>query len=174
MPLYDVNHAIPLSDSQQDELAETLTTLHTTKFGVLRLFVNVAFNDVSTANTYIGGKRRKGNHIRASVRLGDRTNEDFKGLCQSIQDVWNRIMYEPVRRETEAPVSELKQYELHTIIVQPSNPVGREAGFDLPLAGEDGQWLRRYWSDFQERARQGEEEFVDLVHEVEERRLLSR
>ena len=67
---------------QQDELAETLTTLHTTKFGVLRLFVNVAFNDVSTANTYIGGKRRKGNHIRASVRLGDRTNEDFKGLCQ--------------------------------------------------------------------------------------------
>jgi phenylpyruvate tautomerase PptA (4-oxalocrotonate tautomerase family) len=173
MPLYQIYHAVPLSNQQQDELAEAITTLHTTKFGVLRLFVNVWFSDVSAQNTYTAGKRRKGNHIRASVRLGQRTHEDFRQLCRSIEEAWDRIVYQPIKRIT-VNATELKQFELHTLILGSSNPVGLEAGFELPVAGSDGDWLRRNWSQFQQKARDGEEEFVDLVKDVEERALLSR
>jgi phenylpyruvate tautomerase PptA (4-oxalocrotonate tautomerase family) len=173
MPLYQIYHAVPLSDQQQDELAEAITTLHTTKFGVLRLFVNVWFSDVSAQNTYTAGKRRKGNHIRASVRLGQRTHEDFRQLCRSIEEAWDCVVCQPVKRMT-VNATELKQFELQTLILGSSNPMGLEAGFELPVAGTDRDWLRRNWSQFQQKAKDGEEEFVELVKDVEERALLSR
>lgn len=47
-----------------------------------------------------------------------------------------------------------------------------EAGFFLPPAGGDAGWIARNWGAFRERADRGEEEFRDLVAEVEERGLL--
>lgn len=49
-----------------------------------------------------------------------------------------------------------------------------EAGFFLPPAGGDGEWIARNWEAFRARAAQGEEEFGDLVKEVEARGLLGK
>ena len=81
MPVYHVEHAIPLTISQQDELAEAITKLHSERFSTPRLFVNVHFVDVADAVTYIGGKRRTGSHIKANVRSGpSRSQEDWDEL----------------------------------------------------------------------------------------------
>lgn len=142
MPFYEVYHAISMSDQQREDLAEALTVLHTSKFRTPRLFVNVSLTDISRAHTCIGGKRRKANHIRASVRLGNRTNEDFFDLCHSIQKIWNDIVSAQVAKH-QTSLSDAKQHDLHSVIIRPSNPVGHEAGFELPLAGQDQEWLRK-------------------------------
>lgn len=165
MPLYEVIHAVPLTEKQQDELAEAITVIHTTTFDVLRLFVHIRFVDASTVNTYIAGKRRKANHIRATVRLGLRTHEEFLSLCKSIEETWNRIVYEPAK-------SEQNRYKLQTMILSPFNLIGFEAGFELPIAGEDGNWLKKHWDEFRQKANEGDEDFIQVVKEAEERGLL--
>lgn len=57
MPYYVIQHIVPLSDDQQDRLAEAITHIHSDLFSVPRLFVNVEFSDKFKANTYIAGKR---------------------------------------------------------------------------------------------------------------------
>ena len=49
---------------------------------------------------------------------------------------------------------------------------GLEAGFVLPVAGGDVEWLEANWGEFQRRAEGGDEEMKGLVEEVKERGLL--
>lgn len=49
---------------------------------------------------------------------------------------------------------------------------GLEAGFILPPAGGDVAWLHENWEEFNRRAEGGDEEFREMVREVEERGLL--
>ena len=49
---------------------------------------------------------------------------------------------------------------------------GIEAGFTLPPAGGDVQWLHENWEAFNEKAEAGDEEFVEMVKEVKERGLM--
>jgi hypothetical protein len=48
-----------------------------------------------------------------------------------------------------------------------------EAGFVVPEAGKDGEWLAENMGAFKARAEAGEKEFVELVKEVEERGMLA-
>jgi len=57
MPLYEVEHVIPLTSDQKDLLASAITTIHSQLFTTPSLFVNVRFANVANADTYIGGKR---------------------------------------------------------------------------------------------------------------------
>lgn len=57
MPVYDVEHIHPLSDRQQDRLAEEITKIHSEKFDAPRLFVNVNFKNITNIRTYVAGKR---------------------------------------------------------------------------------------------------------------------
>lgn len=57
MPLYEISHATPLSQSQRDQLAESITAIHSTKFTVPRMFINVIFTDSSNTPTYVGGRQ---------------------------------------------------------------------------------------------------------------------
>lgn len=57
MPLYEISHATPLSQRQRDQLAESITAIHSTKFAVPRMFINVIFTDSSNTPTYVGGKQ---------------------------------------------------------------------------------------------------------------------
>jgi hypothetical protein len=43
----------------------------------------------------------------------------------------------------------------------------------MPAAGQDGEWLAENMGAFKARADAGEEEYVDLVKEVEERGMLN-
>ena len=168
MPSYEVLHAVPLSDTQQDQLAQAITEAHTSIFSLPRLFVNVAYIDISNRNTYVGGKRQKVNHINARVRLGARTEKEFQKLCDELANAWDRIVIGPARERKE----NFQNLRLQTIILSPGNPTGREAGFNLPRAGEEGTWIKENYAGFQERAQRGEENFVDLLHEIEERHLV--
>ena len=50
---------------------------------------------------------------------------------------------------------------------------GVEAGFEIPEAGKDGEWLAENMGAFKARAEDGQEEFAGLVREVEERGLIA-
>lgn len=45
-------------------------------------------------------------------------------------------------------------------------------GFSLPVAGEDGKWIRENMKDFERLAGDGDEEMRDLVEEIGARGLL--
>lgn len=60
MPAYEVEHVVPLSEDQKDQLAEAITRIHSTQFNAPRLFVNVRITDTSKHQTYVAGKRVSG------------------------------------------------------------------------------------------------------------------
>lgn len=173
MPLYQILYAIPLTSTQKDSLAAAITTIHSRKFTTPKNFVNVNFTDVSTAEHYIGGKRHNANHIRANVRAGpSRTPEDWEELCKAINSAWEDIVVrDPVPRPKGKQLGE-EELKLRSLIVLGGIIGGLEAGFVLPQAGGDVQWLQENWSEFERRAANGEQEWVDVVQDVKERGLL--
>jgi len=157
--------------SQQDELAEAITRIHSEKFTTPTLFVNVYFEDVSSHATYVGGKLRRANHIRANVRAGpSRTPEDWDELCNSIQQAWKDIVgtgLPKVKRAAPEPDTTLRSIILLGDIIG-----GQEAGFSLPPAGGDVKWFHENWAAFNQKAEEGDEEFQEMVEEVKARGLL--
>ncbi|KAI7156059.1 hypothetical protein KC349_g6546 [Hortaea werneckii] len=172
MPLYEVQHYITLTISQKDELAEAITKIHSTKFSTPRMFVNVHFTSTSTLRTYVGGKPRQGNHIRATVRNGpSRTSDDWNDLTSQLQSAWTSIVGPGLPKLRRSDTEEADT-SLRSVIICGEILGGMEAGFFLPPAGGDGDWVAKNWAAFRERANRGEEEFEGLVREVEERGLL--
>ena len=170
MPLYTVQHACPLSISQKDELALALTTIHSTKFTTPKNFVNVSFEDVANANTYIGGHRATGNHIRANVRAGpSRTQEDWTELCREVERAWYQIAGTPLPQQKGKTKPDTT---LRSVIVLGGIIAGLEAGFVLPQAGGDVAWLEENWEEFNRKADAGDEEMQGMVREIQERGLL--
>lgn len=84
----------------------------------------------------------------------------YDQLCASIHKVWTEI----VGTEGDA--------ELRAIFVMGSIVAGWEVGFPLPAAGEDRQWLRSNMAEFEKKAKDGDEQFKELVEEVGRRKEL--
>lgn len=61
---------------------------------------------------------------------------------------------------------------LRSCIVLGGMTAGYEAGFLLPPAGGDVQWMKENWEEFEMKAKAGDEEFQEMVDEVKERGLL--
>lgn len=57
MPFYVISHKDDITPQQRDDLAATITRIHTTLFTTPALFVNVKYEDSSAASYYVGGKR---------------------------------------------------------------------------------------------------------------------
>ncbi|GAB1733883.1 hypothetical protein NU195Hw_g7658t1, partial [Hortaea werneckii] len=136
--------------------------------------VNVHFQDTSSLRTYIAGKPHQANHIRATVRNGpSRTSEDWNDLTSQLHTAWSSIIgpgLPKLRRiDTEDPDTSLR-----SIIICGEILGGMEAGFFLPEAGGDLGWIERNWDAFRQRAERGEEEFGELVREVQDRGMLGR
>lgn len=173
MPLYDIQHITPLSDSQRDELASSITEIHSEKFTTPKMFVQVRFSDISSTPAYVGGKRKQGNHILANVRVGgNRTQKEFDQLCLDILNAWNSIV--PVSGANGAGHGKGGEddFSLRSCIILGGLTAGYEAGFLIPPAGGDVQWLQDHMEEFEMKAKAGDEEFQDLVEEVRERKLL--
>ncbi|KAI6829401.1 hypothetical protein KC342_g9015, partial [Hortaea werneckii] len=152
MPLYEIQHYITLTISQKDELAEAITKIHSTKFSTPRMFVNVQFTSTSTLRTYVGGKPRQGNHIRATVRNGpSRTSEDWNDLTRQIQSAWTTVVGPGLPKLRRSDTEEADT-SLRSIIICGEILGGMEAGFFLPPAGGDAGWIARNWGAFRERA----------------------
>ncbi|KAF9878910.1 hypothetical protein CkaCkLH20_03810 [Colletotrichum karsti] len=164
MPLYEVAHATPLSQPQQDALAEAITTIHSSKFTVPKMFINVIFVDSSKTPTYVGGKRRQSNRIVGRVRRGSsRTQEDFNSLCREIRAAWARVVHPDVAGGQLPP----QELELRAVFITGELIAGMKASFSVPLAGDELAWAQENYSDFKERADAGDEDFVDLIAELQ-------
>ncbi|PYI35647.1 hypothetical protein BP00DRAFT_411913 [Aspergillus indologenus CBS 114.80] len=70
MPLYEIEHSIPLDKPQRDALAQAITHIYTRQFTTPSLFVNVKFVDARNQHNYVAGKERSINRIIAYVRTG--------------------------------------------------------------------------------------------------------
>jgi len=171
MPFYEIKHHISLTLSQKDELAEAITTIHSTKFSTPKLFVNVDFQDVSQSSTYVGGKRRTANHLFANVRNGpSRTREDWADLSTQIQQAWDKIVSPGLPKVRRSDPDQ--DTSLRSIVLLGSMIYMTEMGFAVPPAGGDVQWLQKNWEEFNKRADAGDEDFKFMVQEVQERKLM--
>ncbi|KAM0716946.1 hypothetical protein Q7P37_006798 [Cladosporium fusiforme] len=169
MPYYEINHSILLTPSQKDDLAAKITQIHSERFSTPRLFVNVKFSDISSTPFYIGGKARTKSHILAHVRTGpSRSTSDFNALCADIATAWNEIVPLP-KVKRSAPDEDRA---LYSVFMLGDIAAGMEAGFEIPEAGKDAEWLAENMNAFKARAEGGEVEFEELVKEVEERGLI--
>jgi phenylpyruvate tautomerase PptA (4-oxalocrotonate tautomerase family) len=169
MPLFEIQHVVPLTDAQKDALAEAITKIHSTIFTTPRVAVNVRYTDVSKVLMYIAGKRRQGNHIVGNVRVGPaRPQKDFDNECLEILAAWNSIVATPEEKKI-APDLDLR---MRSCFLLGGMVAGYEAGFLIPPAGGDVEWLHDHFASFEEQAAAGDQDMADLVAEVKERGML--
>ncbi|CAK40760.1 hypothetical protein An11g06050 [Aspergillus niger] len=125
MPLYEIEHSIPLDKSQRHELAQAITHIHTRKFATPSLFVNIRFIDANSRHNYVAGKERAINRITAYVRAGGtRTTADFDELAQRVSETWDRVINKDGTRS--------KERQLNAVFVLGAITTGTENGFLLP------------------------------------------
>ncbi|KAI9039041.1 uncharacterized protein KD926_010025 [Aspergillus affinis] len=136
MPLYTIEHSIPLSKPQRDALAQSITHIHTRKFTTPSLFVNVQFVD--------------------STRQS-----------RKIESAWNDIVNIGSVGQTEK--GKRKETELNRVFILGAITAGLECGVLLPRAGGDTTWLKDNMALFEERAREGDEDFIELLEEIKRR-----
>ncbi|KAI5923767.1 hypothetical protein F4810DRAFT_667374 [Camillea tinctor] len=158
MPLYDFTHKVSLSPQQQDSLAEAITKIHTTYFTTPSLFVNVRFTPADSYRAYVGGKRKQANILVARVRTSPaRKREMFDELCLQLEKTWKEIVPEDINLR---------------IFIIGGITAGLEHGFLIPEAGKDKEWIKDNFPAFRKKADEGNEEFQQLVEEIQERGLL--
>lgn len=152
MPYYEINHSTLLTASQKDDLAARITSIHSTRFSTPRLFVNVKYTDISSTPFYIGGKACSKSHILAHVRTGpSRSTSDFNALCADLTAAWDEIVKPLPKVRRSAPDTD-EERELYSVFVLGDIVAGREAGFEIPEAGKDAEWLAENMNAFKARA----------------------
>jgi len=93
--------------------------------------------------------QHKSNRIFGYVRHGpSRTQSDYDAVSKSLEEAWTRIV----------PDTELRLVMFYGAIV-----AGREAGLNIPPAGQDAEWIKENWGAFVKKAEAGDEDFADLV-----------
>ncbi|OTA01288.1 hypothetical protein A9Z42_0015890 [Trichoderma parareesei] len=158
MPLYDVEYVTPLTLEQQEQLAIAFTNEHSQRFNTPRFFINVRYTDVSNQVVFRGGIRRSYNRVIVRTRAGsNRTNEVYLDHCKRIVAHWEGI----VGREGDEG--------LRTVWVMGALTTALEAGIGRPKTGEEDQWIRDNMPHFQALAAADDEDFVELLHELEEK-----
>ncbi|KAI9933617.1 hypothetical protein ASPWEDRAFT_174779 [Aspergillus wentii DTO 134E9] len=163
MPLYEVEHSIPLEKSERDQLAQEITRIHARKFTTPSLFVNIRFIDANSQTNYVGGKERSINRILAHVRTGgDRSTDDFGSVAALIHTAWFQIIN---RKGTDDRTGR----ELSAVFILGDIITGIEKGLLIPKAGEDAKWLKDHYEVFEERAGRGDEDFAGLIEELRTR-----
>ncbi|KAL6713405.1 hypothetical protein ACLMJK_008870 [Lecanora helva] len=184
MPAYEIEHTTPLSPSEKDQLAQAITDIHTRLFTTPSLFVNVRFVKVGDGGEegeggyYVGGRKTSVNRILAHVRPGgDRSTAMFNQLTNDINAAWREIILRPhfpgkANGEGGGDKQQLQQQqqrELRAVFILGTIIAGSEAGFMLPPAGGDRQWLRDNADAFRAKAEKGDVDFQQLMREMETR-----
>ncbi|KAL7810803.1 hypothetical protein V8C26DRAFT_409394 [Trichoderma gracile] len=158
MPLYDVEYVTPLTLGQQKQLAIAFTNEHSQQFNTPRFFINVRYTDVSNQVVFRGGFRRSYNRVIIRTRAGgNRTNEVYLDHCKQIVTHWERI----VGCEGEEG--------LRTVWVMGALTTALEAGIGRPKTGEEDEWIQDNMPHFQALAAAGDEDFVELLQEIEKK-----
>lgn len=170
MPLYDIEHVIPLSDTQQEQLAKTFTAIHTQRFHTPSFFINVRFTDVSTQKVFRGGVRRFYNRAILRTRVSEnRTNEEYGRHCKDLIAAWDRIVV--ADEDSKGRVSNGVKHDrsLRTVWVLGALTTAVELGIQRPTTGKEIEWLRENKGEFERLAKEGDEDMKDLLEELRTR-----
>lgn len=163
MPLYDIEHVIPLTSSEQSAIAVAFTNAHARRFHTPRYFINVGFTDASAQPVYRGGVLRLFNRAVLRVRAGEsRTADVFQEHCRDLMAAWDRIVGKGKDKQG-------RELELRNLWVMAALTTGMEGGFARPTAGGEVAWLKRHLKDFEKAAEEGDEEMAELMMELNER-----
>lgn len=101
--------------------------------------------------TSLANVQYKSNRIFAYVRHGpSRTQSDYDAVSKALTQAWEEIV----------PGTELRLVMFYGAIV-----AGMEAGFSIPQAGDDKQWIEENMDAFKKKAEEGDEHFRELVEE---------
>jgi len=107
-------------------------------------------------------RQRKTNRIVAHYRHGpSRTQADYTKVCGSILESWKNI------------VGSQGELELKAVFVLGGIVAVSEWGFMFPPAGGDAKWLKAHMNEFKQLAENGDQDFKDLIDDVQSRRLMS-
>lgn len=122
MPLYDIEHVIPLTDKQQLDLANALTKAHTDRFHTPTYFINVRFTDVSDMKVFRSGRLVKYNRAILRTRQSEnRTSDILNQHCKAVIECW------------EKTIGTGPQNGIHAVWILGALSAGMEAGFPRPL-----------------------------------------
>ncbi|UKZ74718.1 hypothetical protein TrVFT333_002388 [Trichoderma virens FT-333] len=158
MPLYDVEYVTPLTPRQQELLANAFTTVHSKRFNTPRYFVNVRYTDVSHQIVFRGGVRRKYNRLILRTRAGsNRSSEEYLEHCKDLVGEWEKIV------GTDGEMG------LRTVWINGTLTQALEAGIGRPKTGEEDTWIEENMPRFKELAAAGDEDFIELMKELEGR-----
>lgn len=163
MPLYDIEHVIPLTDGQQESLAKAFTSIHCTRFYTPSFFINVRFTDVSSQKVYRGGVLRYYNRAILRTRVSEnRTSEQYGEHCRELMKAWDGII-------TRESVNSEHETTLRTVWVMGALTTAVEMGFQRPAAGQEIRWLRDNKASFETMANNGDEDMQQLMVELRSR-----
>ncbi|KAJ6475506.1 hypothetical protein C8R45DRAFT_1077375 [Mycena sanguinolenta] len=157
MPIYEVWHSYPFTEAQRHDLAQRITTIHTTMLTVPR--------PSCMSEYYIGGKKRTGNVnlILANVRTGpSRAHALFESLCRQIEAAWTATVVD-LATQDGAHAHLAGAFVLDTVTA------AYEQGFMFPEAGHDVEWMCENLPKFQALADGGNELFRDMIGELRTR-----
>ncbi|KAK5991012.1 hypothetical protein PT974_09287 [Cladobotryum mycophilum] len=158
MPLYDIEHVIPLTLEQQTSIAQAFTATHAKRFKTPSFFINVRFTDASTQVVFRGGVLRKYNRAILRTRTGEgRPSDLYNEHCRDLIRLWAEM----VRSEGER--------ELRTVWVLGALTTAVEDGFERPKVGEEIEWLKKNKDEFRRLAEAGDEDMQGLMEELRTR-----
>lgn len=181
MPFYDISHSYAFTPAQREALAERITTLHCTMFNAPSMFVNIRFAPIKDEEYWYGRKRKPNtNRIFGHVRNGsNRSAEAFAKLAEEIEAIWDDVV-----GRTESDVGPGNPKILQTVFIVPGITT-REESLAIPpvsspsthinetsnamQAGTETAWLWDNLESFKERAGRGDQDFKDLLAELEAR-----
>ncbi|KAJ4300021.1 hypothetical protein N0V90_005270 [Kalmusia sp. IMI 367209] len=167
MPLYDIEHVIPLTEAQQEKLAKAFTSLHSKRFQTPSFFVNVRFTDASSQKVYRGGVLRSYNRAVLRTRASDkRSTEEYGQHCRDLISAWTEIVSGGSAQDEQA-VPEIET--LRSVWVMGALTTAVEMGIQRPAVGQEIEWLRENKSEFERLAGQGDEDMQQLIWELENR-----
>ncbi|KAF2666777.1 hypothetical protein BT63DRAFT_318359 [Microthyrium microscopicum] len=172
MPLYDIEHVIPLTDNQQEALAKAFTAIHAKRFQTPSFFINVRFTDASAQKVYRGGVLRLYNRAVLRTRVSENRSAELYGEhCRDLIKAWDEIVGGPGRQENKA-VSE--QDSLRTVWILGALTTAVEMGIQRPQAGKEIQWLKEHRGEFERLANEGDEDMLGLMEELRTREDFNR
>ena len=131
-------------------------------FPMPALFAQVAFQDISSQDRYIGSQLRLlTNHIFATLRLGGtRTDSDWNRLMEQLKKAWEDVVGTDVG--------------LNSLVIETDVAAAMENGIVISHAGGDASWLSDNMELFKRKAKAGNKDFQALLVEIQARGLLGR
>lgn len=131
MPLYQcLVPAGSLNHELRADLAEAITTVHTSVTGAPRGFVNVVFTEYEPSAFFTAGKPNAVSVIGGTIRSG-RDREARAELLTRLSEAWTEI----TGQEAQSLLVGLTEVDPTSIM---------EAGLIMPAPGEEAAWMERH------------------------------